>query len=100
MTKDEGEMNSIIQIETQWGKPIQSNGRKIIVQSRALQINLPFLNGGFVWNRPVSVLVLSDDAPDQVLPVRDVTRLAQVLLFINAIISAGFAMVVLSLRSR
>ncbi len=57
-------MSSLIQIETRWGKPIESNGRKIIVQSRALQINLPILSGGIVWNRPVSVLVLAEQGPD------------------------------------
>lgn len=91
-------MNSLVQLETHWGKPIQSNGRKIIVQSQAFQINFPF--GGLVWNRPVSVLVLSDDAPDQVLPVRDVTRLVQVLLFVNAVVSAGIASIILSRRAR
>ena len=93
-------MSSLIQIETHWGKPLQSNGRKIIVQSRALQINLPFVNGGLTWNRPVSVLVLSNDEPDQVLPVRDVTRMVLVLLFINGIVSAGVASIILLRRAR
>ncbi|MBI5031328.1 MAG: hypothetical protein HZB51_12430 [Chloroflexi bacterium] len=91
-------MSPLIQIETRWGKPIQSNGRKIIVQSRALQINLPFLNGGIVWNRPVSVLVLAEHGPDQFIPVRDVTRIAQVLLFIIAIGVAGIVRMGMSRR--
>ena len=82
-------MSQLIQIETRWGKPIESNGRKIIVQSRALQINLPILNGGIVWNRPVSVLVLAEQGSDQLVPVRDVTRIVQVLLFVNALVVVG-----------
>jgi len=93
-------MSSFIQIETQWGKPIRANGRSIIVQSRALQIRFLALNNTFVWNRPVSVLVLSDNEPDQVLPVRDVTRIVQVLLFINAVVAASIASIVLSRRAR
>jgi hypothetical protein len=83
-------MNSLIQIETQWGKPIQFGERKVVVQSRALQIRLPFLEGGLVWNRPVSVLVESSDGHDQVLPVRDVTRIAQI-----ALIALGLAGMIL-----
>lgn len=93
-------MSPLIQIETHWGKPIQSNGRKIIVQSRTLQINLPILNGGIVWNRPVSVLVLAEQGPDQFVPVRDVTRIVQVLLFINAIVVAGIVRLGMSRRMR
>ncbi len=93
-------MNSLVQIETHWGKPIQSDRRKIIVQSRALQIGFPFLSGGIVWNRPVSVLVLSDNGPDQVLPVRDVTRLAQILLFAVALAGAVFLSLIMPRRAR
>ncbi len=93
-------MSSLIQIETQWGKPIQSNGRKIIVQSRALQINFPFISGGLVWNRPVSVLVLSDDGQDRFLHVRDVTGLVQLLLFINAVVAIGISLLGWSRRQR
>ena len=93
-------MTQFIQIETRWGKPIQANGRKIIVQSRALQINLPFLSGGIVWNRPVSLLVLAEQGPDQFIPVRDVTRIVEVLLFINAIVVAGIVRLGMSRRAR
>jgi hypothetical protein len=87
-------------METRWGKPIESNGRKIIVQSRALQINLPILNGGIVWNRPVSVLVLAEQGPDQFFQVRDVTRIVQVLLFVNAIVVAGIIGSAMSRRTK
>lgn len=93
-------MNSFIQLETHWGKPIHIDDRRIIVQSRALQIRVPVLNSAFVWNRPVSVLVQYADGRDQILPVRDVTRMVQVLLFINAIVSAGIASMILSRRAR
>jgi hypothetical protein len=93
-------MNSFIQLETQWGKPIHIDDRRIIVQSRALQIRVPVLNSAFVWNRPVSVLVQYADGRDQVLPVRDVTRLVQALLFIYTIVSASIISIIISRRSR
>ena len=92
-------MSPSIQIETLWSKPLHSGNRTIITQSRALSIQLPFLRGGMVWNRPVSVLVLSDDGTDLVLPVRDVTRLVQVLLFINAMVSVGISLFIMSRRA-
>ena len=93
-------MSSFIQLETQWGKPIRADDRRIIVQSRALQIRIPVLNSAFVWNRPVSVLVQYADGRDQVLPVRDVTRLAQLLLFIYAVVSASIISILVLRRSR
>ena len=93
-------MSSFIQLETQWGKPIHIDDRRIIVQSRALQIRVPVLNNAFVWNRPVSVLVQHADGRDQVLPVRDVTRLAQALLFIYAVVSASIISILISRRTR
>ncbi len=77
---------SLFQIETQWSKPIASGDRQIIVQSRAWKIRLPF--GGMVWNCPVAVVVLAADGRDQTLPVRDVTRLAHVLIVALGIAAA------------
>ncbi len=81
-------MNSVVQLETQWSKPIQIGDRKIITQSRALQICFPFLDGGFVWTRPTRVIVLSEDGRDQVLPVQDITRIIQIALFFIGFILA------------
>lgn len=100
MTEDGQHMTSLIQIETQWGKPIHVDDRRIIVQSRALKIRVPVLNSAFVWNRPVSVLVQYADGRDQVLPVRDVTHLVQALLFIYAIVSASIISFLISRRTR
>ena len=81
-------MSSLVQIETLWSKPIHAGTRTIITQSRVLHIHVPFLRGGIVWNRPLAVLILSNDGRDQVLPVRDVTRLAQLALFASGLAGA------------
>ena len=36
--------------------------------------------GGIIWNRPSAVIVRDSEGTEQRLPVRDVTRIAQVLI--------------------
>jgi hypothetical protein len=43
-------------------------------QSQALSVRWP--NGGFVWNRPVAVLVQRGEETERI-PIVDVTRMAQ-----------------------
>jgi hypothetical protein len=73
--------NSIISWRTQTAVPVRVNGRTITPQSQVLQIRLPF--GGFVWHRPLAVLVEEGDGePEaasgrtQTIPITDVTRRA------------------------
>lgn len=70
-----------ITIETQPGETIQAGRNKITPFSQAIKLILPGSRGGLVWNRPVSVLVQGADGGEQVLPVVDVTRIAQLALF-------------------
>jgi hypothetical protein len=72
--------DSIVQFKTQSGKPIQVGNRIITVRSRALQVKFPGLSGGIIWNRPTSVLVQTTDGREQILPVRDTTRMVQLFL--------------------
>lgn len=71
-------MKSPIQIEMQSSAPIVLSDRQIILQARIVRVRLPF--GGIVWNVPASVSVQMADGHRQSLPVRDVTRLVQVLV--------------------
>jgi hypothetical protein len=70
-----------IQVENNAGKPRLAGTSVITPIARSLTIRLPGLQGGLIWNRPVSVVVTDKDGQEQVLPVRDVTRLAQLFLF-------------------
>ena len=72
--------NNLIALETYAGEPIKSGNRKIIPFSQALTIRFPFFNSGLVWNRSVSVLEVSPDGEEQVLPIQDVTRISQIFL--------------------
>ncbi len=68
-------------IETLPGETIQAGRNKITTFSQAVKLILPSSRGGVIWNRPVSVLVQGADGSEQVLPVVDVTRIAQLALF-------------------
>ena len=69
-----------ITIETMPGETIQAGTNKITPFSQAVKLILPGAMGGLIWNRPVSVLVQGADDSEQVLPVVDVTRIAQLAL--------------------
>ncbi len=74
----------ILQVETRAGEPIRAFGAEIIPFSRAMILRFPGNSGGVIWNRPISVLVGTGGEHEEILRVRDVTRLAQVI-----ILSAG-----------
>jgi len=73
-------MTEFLNVEIRAGEPVTIGERTITPFAQSIQVTLPGLNGGFIWNRPVSVLVQSDDGQEEVLPITDVTRLAQVNL--------------------
>jgi hypothetical protein len=77
-------MPNFIVIETKAGQPIQDGKTTITPYSQSLRIQIPGVNGGLIWNRPVSILAASEDGQEEIIPVPDVTR--QVLW---AIIGAG-----------
>jgi hypothetical protein len=64
------------------GETIQAGSLKLRPVSKVLQVNLPGLAGGLIWNRPVAIRVAGEDGEEQVLPVPDITR--QVMLFLLA----------------
>ena len=70
--------DNLISFETQAGEPYLSGDMKIIPFSQALTIRIPFFNGGFIWNRPASILTVTADGREQVLPIHDITRLTQI----------------------
>ena len=63
------------------GEPIKAGGFMVTPQSQVLEVRLPY--GGFVWHRPVSVVVerLAEVAgghgrESQIVPIPDITRQA------------------------
>ncbi len=71
-------LKDIVQYQTISAEPIVVGDTKVTPQAQALTVRLPF--GGFVWNRPVAVLVERDDGTQRI-PIVNVTRLVQIVLF-------------------
>lgn len=77
---------SLLHWENQAGQPFSAGGRTITPISQAIQLRLPFLSGGLIWNRPVSVVVQNAAGQEETIPVRDETRIQQI-----TILAAGLA---------
>lgn len=65
---------SLINFETKPGKAIQVEDTTIIPFANSMQVRIPFMQGGLVWNRPVAVAVQTAQGQEYILPVQDVTR--------------------------
>jgi len=72
------------------GKPVSHLGYKIVPISRAMQIQIPHITGGVIWNRPVSVLVEYPDNREQMLTVPDITRRMQILCLVAGFLGSIF----------
>ncbi len=83
--------NKLFSYETAIGDPVFVGSTRIIPFAQSLRIRLPFINGGFIWNRPASILVTRPDGDEQVLQVPDITRRVQLALLggVAGLILAG-----------
>ena len=70
-------LRDLIQIQTNQGEPLTVGDITLTPQSRALIIRWP--HGGFVWNRPIGVIVDRAGQTER-QPIVDVTRYATELL--------------------
>lgn len=90
------EKKRMFDVEIHQCEPLVAGDLEIVPQSEALTLRWP--NGGFVWNRPVAVVVRRD-GQEQRLPIVDVTLMARAALFaIGALFSLSF--LILSIRRR
>ena len=69
--------NDFVQLQTTAADPVIVGDTRVTPQAQALVIRFPF--GGFVWNRPIAVLVEHDDMTRRI-PIVNVTRLAQIAM--------------------
>ena len=71
----------LLNIENKAGDQIIFGDYRIIPFAQSLHLQFPgWRLGGVIWNRPVSVLVITPDGQEQVLPIQDVTRRVQLSL--------------------
>ncbi len=85
-----------IHIETRWGEPLLAGDAEIVPQSQALTIRWP--NGGYVWNRPVAIMVRRGDQEER-LPIVDITLLVRLALLALAAVSS-LSFLILSTQGR
>ncbi len=74
--------------------PLIMEERRITLEARAARLRLPF--GGLVWSRPAAVITRGPSTETR-LPIRDLTRRAQVALYAIALL---FALAGLRARGR
>ncbi|HEY3078830.1 MAG TPA: hypothetical protein VGM69_02875 [Chloroflexota bacterium] len=80
--------SQVVRWEVRVGEPVTVGRVRLVEQSGALVVRLPF--GGFVWHRPVAVRV-EGDGENRRVAIRDVTRVAQLALFGLAALVAALA---------
>jgi hypothetical protein len=66
MCAEKGAMPTFLQVSTATGPPLQVGAISLIPESRVVKVRLPF--GGWVWNRPTSVMVEGDE--EKRIPIR------------------------------
>ena len=82
---------SSLRMETRASPPLQVDDARVYLRAQAVQLRLPFVHGGLIWNRPASVVVRRGGGQEQVLPVPDVTRNALIgLLALNLVAAFVF----------
>jgi hypothetical protein len=80
------------------GEPITTWSRQITPIGRVFQLN--WLNGAFVWQRPVAIEVRQRDTVQR-LPIRDHTlRAITIIIFTGMAIAIGVSPLVQWVRSR
>lgn len=64
-----------IEREIRTGETKQVGDFQITPMTRVLKVRFPGYHAGLIWNRPKQVIVRTSDGQENILPVRDVTRL-------------------------
>jgi hypothetical protein len=68
----------MLRVQTLTGDPISAGGVTVTPQSQAIALRWP--KGGWVWNRPLAVLVEREGETERI-PIVNVTRIAQLGLY-------------------
>jgi hypothetical protein len=66
---------SILHIDTLTSAPIPTPGAQVYIRSQAVQVRIPAIHGGLIWNRPVASVVRTPDGQERIIPILDITRI-------------------------
>ena len=88
---------SLFRIGTLSGPPIDVPYGQVYVRSQFVQLRFPALRvqGGLIWNRPVTVVVRHLNGQERTIPIVDATRITLV-----ALTGLGLATVLVSMFMR
>jgi hypothetical protein len=92
-------MRRFFEIQTKTGEPINHGDITLTPFSQSVSFRLPGLNGGLIWNRPVSLLSETKNGQEQLISIPDVTRQLQWGI-LGASLGCAFIMWILSNRIR
>jgi hypothetical protein len=71
---------SKLRFETLNSPPIAIPDGQVYIRSRLVQLRFPNASGGFIWNRPVAIVVRTLDGQEKMIPVLDITRIILLIL--------------------
>jgi hypothetical protein len=71
---------SLLSIKTHTSHPIRINNAEVRVRTQVIQLRLPVVQGGLIWNRPLVVVLRTSDNQEQILSIPDLTRIAMLIL--------------------
>jgi hypothetical protein len=74
-------MAPILTVENRAGQAIPLGSNTLVPIAQVWHLKLPWVQGGLIWNRPVSIVIQDGDQQEQILPIQDVTRQTIWLLF-------------------
>lgn len=86
-------MKPQLRAETHPGQTLRIGKTRLIPFAQSLQITLPGLPAGFIWNRPVSILVQFPDGREDIIPIPDVTRRIQFTIYGIGLLGGLFLLV-------
>jgi hypothetical protein len=75
---------AFLKTNTHYGRPIKLTGFEVIPVSKSVRFQPKGIPIGLRWERPVGVLVQNEEGEEQVLPIEDVTRKAQIAAILIA----------------
>ncbi len=71
---------SLFRIDTLTSSPITTPGGQVTMRSQAVQVRIPAIHGGLIWNRPVACVVRTPDGQERIIPILDITRIVLLAL--------------------
>ena len=71
---------SLFRIDTLTSPPITTPGAEVTIRSQAVQVRIPAIHGGLIWNRPVACVVRTPDGQQRIVPILDITRIVLLAL--------------------